>query len=92
MATAPKLPEIKKVTGKYSPLFSSEQKKRIAHRYKAGEVIAVLAKDNGCSVAKIRRILLDLGITMRARGPVEGKKNKPVKDYLPQTVSAKKKK
>jgi len=90
MAKTPKLPEIKKVTGKYSPLFPSAQKKKIAQRYKAGEVIAVLAKDNGCSVAKIRRILLDLGIQMRARGPVEGKKS--AKEYLPQTVSAKKKK
>lgn len=74
MAKAPKLPEIKKVTGKYSPLFSGEHRTRIAQQYKAGEVIAVLATRNDCSVAKIRRILLDLGVTMRARGPLEGKK------------------
>jgi hypothetical protein len=89
MAKALKLPPIKKVTGKYSPLFPPEQKKKIAQRYKAGEVIAVLAKDNDCSIAKIRRILLDVGIQMRARGPVEGK-NKVAKEYLPQSTKSKK--
>lgn len=73
------VPKVQKVTGKYSPLFSGEQRAKIAQQYNAGEVIAVLAARNDCSVAKIRRILLELGVTMRARGPLEGKKNKIIK-------------
>lgn len=99
-----KAPLPSRTVGKYSRPFSDSQKKSIAAQYKKGVVLAVIAKEHDCSVAKARRILLELNVPLRSRGPKEGskqtvkkigdvikslKKVKAQAEYKPQSIKKK---